>query len=142
MFHPRWLTGAFLLLAACGGDPTGADGGGPPLARYHVAYTYQYPGPFGGVFDGADSVDFALTFASADSIAGHSFGTAGQVYQPLQLGFWNGDAYAVWAVTQFDGFPGPTLRLRVNRAGTTCSGRVQFLNGSNYALTTCAMSRR
>lgn len=129
-----------LALTACGGSVTGPDDSGPPLVRYAVAYTYQYPGAFGGTFEGEGTAEFAITFSTADSVAGHSFGTTGEIHQPLGLGFWNVDAYAVWVVTQYQGFPGPTLRLRLSRQGTVCSGRLGLLNGSNYALKTCTVS--
>lgn len=136
----RTLPLTILLLAACG-DSTGPSESGPPLGRYRVAYTYQYTGVFGGQFTGDGGGDFALTFASRDSIAGHSFGTNGEPYEPLKLGFWNVDAYAVWVVTQYQNFAGPTMRLRLNRDASTCTGRIVFLNESNYPLATCTITR-
>jgi hypothetical protein len=130
---------AVLALAACGG--TGPSDVTPGLGRYEVAYTYTYGGVFGGTFTGDGEAAFEVTSASAAKITGHSFGTDGGQYEPLGLGEWNGDAYAVWVVTQHLGGGGPTLRLRLNRAGTTCTGRIAFLNGSNYALDTCQLSR-
>lgn len=111
---------ALMLLVACSGDSTGpTDTRTPRLGRY------RYVG------DGLGTGTMTVTFASPDSVAATfdvKNANGGVIFSgPAQLGFWNIDAYVLYARYSAS----LVYAHRITRAGDgmTCAASVVGLGG-------------